>query len=73
MRTGECFLQARLQETGQCFALKSLDIFTALFSLLVFILKGSRNISAIYTDRVLGLTWTGGGGREDYVKAAGMV
>lgn len=63
---------ARLQETGQCFALKSLDIFTSLFSLLVFILKGSSNISAIYTGRVLGLTWTGGEGIEDYVKKASM-
>jgi len=61
------------RDGGNVFALKSLDIFTPLFSLLVFILKGSRNIGAIYTDRVLGLTWTGGGGRDDYVKKANIV
>lgn len=56
---------------GQYFALKSLDVFTPLFSLLVFILKGFRNTSAIYTDPVLSLTWTRGG--EDYVKKANVV
>lgn len=44
---------------------KSLNIFTHLFSLLVFILKDSRNTSAIYTGGALDLTWTRGGGREN--------